>query len=703
MFGLNFGATSSSGDVGVYDFENALQFDGVDDYVNFTEQTYSTTVFSASFWIKYTNVRSNGIIFGSDSNSNRYFRLDSETQFSMRTRSAGASIDTFTVPALANGIWYHIAVSLDNGTNLLWINGNQYSSNASVNYAAETVAVGRIGGRSDTTQMTEAIIDDFIIQSTVLDQTEVDSIYNSGAGNLPTTVFSNSDVYFKFNESSGTSAADSSGNSNTGTLNNFTGTYFIPHLSPIEPTPLFWLDARVGITQSGGAVSKWADQSGNSNDFLQSSGSLQPTYDATGLNILPTLIFNNKELVSGVLSSPISNITVYCVWKMDTNYNGGTILGQTSGANNKRFFWYDPADSIYYWDGGTNSKILAASDDPLVSAEAFVIRSDSSGNGEGRVNDDAFSAEDNVTGLTTSSLAMTVGNRGAGAARRLQGRISQLIVYSGEHTDTQVDSVMNYLNSIYPIWGANLEARAYIAAAGITNATEIAAVKQLVLDLKGLGNTTNDTDVWTKLEGIYPISPTSLTAATFNLKDPSAFGITWFNSPVHSALGVAFGGTRYGSIAYNPSVDGLLDDHSYGINVSVFSSTGLASVMGSRQTSGSNYYNSLTQYQGNTYWAVHNASGFNFAGNLSTGHYIANRDSSTTSNLYKDGVEISTQDVASTGRPNANYGIACQLVGTSPSAYANMSLDFAHIGLALTDDQAEDLSDAITAYNTAVR
>ena len=217
------------GGVGAYNFGNALQFDGVNDYVNLTEQTYVSTVFSASFWIIYTTVNTNRIIFGSDSNSNRYFRLDSATQFSVRTRSAGASIDTFTVPTLSSGQWYHVAVSLDNGTNLLWVNGNQYSSNNSINYATETIAVGRIGGRSNTTQMTEAIIDDFIIQSTVLDQTEVDSIYNSGAGNLPTTVFSSSDVYYKFNESSGTSAADSSGNSNTGTLNNFTGTYFVPH------------------------------------------------------------------------------------------------------------------------------------------------------------------------------------------------------------------------------------------------------------------------------------------------------------------------------------------------------------------------------------------------------------------------------------------------------------------------------------------
>jgi hypothetical protein len=222
--------------------------------------------------------------------------------------------------------------------------------------------------------------------------------------------------------------------------------------SPIDLSPLFWMDASAGVTESGGAVSAWADQSGNGNDFSQATGSLQPTYDATGLNGLPTIDFANDELVSGTLSSPISNTTIYCVWKMDTNYNGGSIMGQTTGANNKRLFWYPSTASIYLWDGGTNSGIFSVADDPLVSPEAFVIRCDSSGYGEGRVNNDAFGTENNVQGLTTSSLAMKIGNRGAGTARYLQGRISQLIVYPGEHTDTEVDSVMDYLNGIYSIW-----------------------------------------------------------------------------------------------------------------------------------------------------------------------------------------------------------------------------------------------------------
>ena len=325
MFGLILGATSSSGGATAYDFENALQFDGVNDYVNFTEQPYSTTVFSASFWIRYTTVNTNCIIFGSDSNSNRYFRLDNATQFSFRTRSAGGSIDTFTVPTLSSGKWYHVAISLDNGTNLLWLDGSQVSSNASVNYANENISVGRIGGRSDMTQMTEAAIDDFIIQSTVLDQTEVDFIYNSGRGNLPTTAFPSSDVYFKMNETSGSTCADSSGNGNTGTLNNFTGDYWIPHYSPRIFNNAIFPD---GVNDEGTTASSitinW------SIDWVVSFW-----FKGTG----------SSNATNVVLSSSISTGYYWYIRQGTTPY-----IRYQSGANNTRQEWSDAA--LGTWDDG---------------------------------------------------------------------------------------------------------------------------------------------------------------------------------------------------------------------------------------------------------------------------------------------------------------------------------------------------------------
>lgn len=49
-------------------------------------------------------------------------------------------------------------------------------------------------------------------------------------------------------------------------------------------------DAAVGITESGGFASAWADQSGNGRNLLQATGANQPAYDTTGG--IPSLIFD---------------------------------------------------------------------------------------------------------------------------------------------------------------------------------------------------------------------------------------------------------------------------------------------------------------------------------------------------------------------------------------------------------------------------
>jgi len=77
-------------------------------------------------------------------------------------------------------------------------------------------------------------IDDFIaVGGYCATQQNITDLYNSGAGVDPTTILTSGVVaYWKFNETTGTTASDSSGNGNDLTLNNFTGDYWIPHYPP---------------------------------------------------------------------------------------------------------------------------------------------------------------------------------------------------------------------------------------------------------------------------------------------------------------------------------------------------------------------------------------------------------------------------------------------------------------------------------------
>ena len=62
--------------------------------------------------------------------------------------------------------------------------------------------------------------------------------------------------------------------------------------------------------------------------------------------------------------------------------------------------------------------------------------------------------------------------------------------------------------------GLDSDAQAFIAAAGISNPTEISAINTLVLDLK------NNNNLWTTLKAIYPMVGGTATSCKFNLKDP---------------------------------------------------------------------------------------------------------------------------------------------------------------------------------------
>lgn len=59
-----------------------------------------------------------------------------------------------------------------------------------------------------------------------------------------------------------------------------------------------WCRGDAGITQAGGTVSLWQDQSGNGNDLAQASGPDQPNYNATGFAAgIPSVDFSTTDSI----------------------------------------------------------------------------------------------------------------------------------------------------------------------------------------------------------------------------------------------------------------------------------------------------------------------------------------------------------------------------------------------------------------------
>ena len=252
------------------------------------------------------------------------------------------------------------------------------------------------------------------------------------------------------------------------------------------------------------------------------------------------------------------------------------------------------------------------------------------------------------------------------------------------------------------------DAVAYFTAAGITDTTEKNAVNQLVLDLKGTGSTPNGTDLWTDAAAFYPISPTSLSAAAYNLRDTTSFNMTWANSPTHASTGVTFNGTtQYGDTGFNPNTASLANGYDITLGVQIVN----ASVTAVGLLSANVSTTSRTQMilvSGSIYQDIHNTAGrlITSTGGTYQGRMIVSADRVANGGKanYLNGSSLGTFNAQDNGTPvNLTLWTGAQNNGSGGQNFTALELRFALIipkGINAT--AVADLDDAIVRYSTAL-
>lgn len=246
---------------------------------------------------------------------------------------------------------------------------------------------------------------------------------------------------------------------------------------------------------------------------------------------------------------------------------------------------------------------------------------------------------------------------------------------------------------------------AYLAAAGITDTTEKAAVTDAVLSLKASG-------VWNKLIYLFLCSPTSLAAALVNTK--TAVSAT-NNGATHSSSGLATGGSNFfyasefdfddipdfdfhASVycsSFTPGNDqGLIGYKYVGVSGQIF--------MGIATGSGNSTLFGTYGEGGGTYGEVSIAS-------TSGGMYLTNVESSSAIAITRDGVvnNLSTQSIQAP--VDFNYpgnkvaiGTAYTYSDSSTRPGITTTIKAATLGYRLTSQQKTSLISAITTYQTAL-
>jgi hypothetical protein len=209
MIGCKMGAVGSGG-VAPFSFGNALQFDGVDDYVNTGLNTFSSLFYNAngqytlSFWVKPNSISNYPVLFSSSlTTGNLFLELGNNTNTLYWGSASG--FRTYSAVGFSLSSWNHFTITKtglgNNGD--IYLNGTLLS-----NYTGSILDIANInlslliGKYVSGSLNINGVMDETAIWNGVsaTAQNALD-LYNSGNGALASSIIPNPTAYWRFDES----------------------------------------------------------------------------------------------------------------------------------------------------------------------------------------------------------------------------------------------------------------------------------------------------------------------------------------------------------------------------------------------------------------------------------------------------------------------------------------------------------------------
>lgn len=243
------------------------------------------------------------------------------------------------------------------------------------------------------------------------------------------------------------------------------------------------------------------------------------------------------------------------------------------------------------------------------------------------------------------------------------------------------------------------DAQAFFTASGLTGATNLTAINNLVVALKGYG-------IWTKMKAIYPFIGGTAALHKWNLKDPqdtnAAFRLVFSGGWTHSVTGALPNGTNaYANTYISPNTSLLLNSTHLSyysrtnvnltqVEIGCFDNTGAYTIIEARTANVSYFLTNTSTISG-------------VADTNSAAFYIGNRTALNVTNGFRNNVKIFNASTASTFRPVNNIYIGAANNASSVAQYfSTKECAFASIGDGLTDTESANLYTAVQAFNTTL-
>lgn len=243
------------------------------------------------------------------------------------------------------------------------------------------------------------------------------------------------------------------------------------------------------------------------------------------------------------------------------------------------------------------------------------------------------------------------------------------------------------------------DAVAFLAAAGITDATITSAICTLVTTMKADGT-------WAKCNAIYPMVGGTAATHKFNLKNPldtnAAFRLTFTGGWVHSSGGALPNGTNsFANTFFNSSLNALQNSH----HISYYSRTNSNLTEVEFGNFVSNNGSLIEIRTANiSYFRINNGtSTITFADTDSRAFYIANRTASNLINAWRNSTKsIQSTTLLSTALVNLNHYIGAFNNNNVATNFSRKQCAFATIGSGLTDGEALALYNSVQAMQTTL-
>lgn len=224
------------------------------------------------------------------------------------------------------------------------------------------------------------------------------------------------------------------------------------------PQNILWLRSDIGISETAGKVSAWADQSGNNLDAIQVDNLLQADYTASNadLNNLPSVNFGTTggylKIDDDDLLDDTDGLTAILVFRTPPSI-------ETEGILSKRIDIGDEQSYVFFTIGGgfearfdgdngedsENSTISA--DQNFVISSVFNGSVQSISNFINTMDGGVQTGASNI--LENKASDLFIGNFDAGDARNFRGDIAEVILYRDALNGAERLIVENYLAEKY--------------------------------------------------------------------------------------------------------------------------------------------------------------------------------------------------------------------------------------------------------------